>query len=358
MMRDKILDKMKNPNFDYKNEDKNLFKIPQFPYLFLNVFNLGDETGLYDETSLVEESRELQEGASQLERQILDLNEGQKRVWVVSGESMSEAKAQSLVDLTGDLLVYLDRKAPPGSVAQVQSGKPDASLFNHLSHILTEIDNVMGIHSTSRGDRQTQETFGRSQLLVQSDYGRLDMIVRNVEQVIEEWFNSYLHMLRVYALEAEVLSNGTETVELIADEIPSTTMIMIKKGSTLPTDEVSEAKNAISLAQFGMIDPATLFEELGYTNVDKRTQDLYQWLTATGKIVPQQVQPQQAPQGQPQGQPNAPQGQTGDDQQKVQQLQRVQQLLQSPEFQKLPPEKQKEMLNRAREVVQSIKTIK
>ena len=358
IMRDYILDKMKNPNFDYKNTDKNFFKFPQFPYLFLNVFNLGDETGLYDETYLVDESRELQEGASQLERQILDLNEGQKRVWVVSGESMSEAKAQSLVDLTGDLLVYLDRKAPPGSVAQVQSGKPDASLFNHLSHILTEIDNVMGIHSTSRGDRQTQETFGRSQLLVQSDYGRLDMIVRNVEQVIEEWFNSYLHMLRVYALEAEVLSNGTETVELIADEIPSTTMIMIKKGSTLPTDEVSEAKNAISLAQFGMIDPATLFEELGYTNVDKRTQDLYQWLTATGKIVPQQVQPQQAPQGQPQGQPNAPQGQTGDDQQKVQQLQRVQQLLQSPEFQKLPPEKQKEMLNRAREVVQSIKTIK
>jgi len=359
-MGDKILDKMKNPNFDYQNEDKNLFEIPQFPYLFLNVFNLGDETGLYDETTLVEESRELQEGASQLERQILDLNEGQKRVWVVSGESMSEAKAQDLVDKTGDLLVYLDRKAPSGSVTQVQSGKPDASLFNHLAHILTEIDNVMGIHSTSRGERQAQETYGRSQLLVQSDYGRLDMIVRNVEQVIEEWYNSYLHMLRVYASEAEVLSNGIETIELNADEIPAGTKVMVKKGSTLPTDEVSEAKNAISLAQFGMIDPATLFEELGYTNVDKRKQDLYEWLQMTGKIIPQQAQ-QGQPAGQPAGQPGMPQGQPqpqgapqGGTPQN-QQLARLQQVLQSDQFKQLPDDQKLEMLDKAKQIISQIK---
>lgn len=353
---DKILHKSKNPNFKYGEGEENIFEIPEFPYLFLNVFNLGDETGLYDETTLVEECKELQEGASQLERQILDLNEGQKRVWVTTKGAMDEKQAQELVDKTGDLLVYLDKNAPVGSVTQVQSGKPDASLFNHLAHILGEIDNIMGIHSTSRGERQAQETYGRAQLLVQSDYGRLDMIVRNIEQVIEEWYNAYLQMLKVYAIEAEVLSDGVSRIDLTADQIPADTKVMIKKGSTLPTDEVSQAKNAIQLAQFDKIDPVTLFEELGYSDAEKRKNDLYQWLQATGKIVPQ-PQPQQMPQEQPQGQSSAPQGQQQAQGQnpQAQQLIKIQQLLQSEQFKQLSPEQQQEMVGKAKIIVQNIK---
>ncbi|MCR4323941.1 MAG: hypothetical protein NUV37_03170, partial [Nanoarchaeota archaeon] len=142
---EKILDKSKNPNFDYENEENNIFEIPHFPYIFINVFNIGDETGLYDETSLIEEAAQLQEGVNQLEQQILDLNEGQKRVWIALGRAISEAKAQELVDKTGDLMIYVDRNGMPGDVQQVQSGKPDAALFNHLTHLLNEIDNTIGM---------------------------------------------------------------------------------------------------------------------------------------------------------------------------------------------------------------------
>lgn len=347
-IKNQILDKSKNPNFKYEQAEDNLFKKPEFPYIFLNVFNLGDENGLYDDITLTEECKELQEGATQLERQILDLNEGQKRVWVVSSGAMGEKKSQELVDRTGDLLVYLDKNAPANSLTQVQSGKPDASLFNHLAHILGEIDNVMGIHSTSRGERQAQETFGRAQLLVQSDYGRLDMIVRNIEQVIEEWYNAYLQMLKVYTMEPEVLSDGETEMTLTAEQIPSNIQIMVKKGSTLPTDEVSQAKNAIQLSQFEMIDPVTLFEELGYTNVEKRKEDLFEWLAMTGKIqMPQTAQTAAT------GQPRASEGQS--EEQGEEQLTKLQQILQSPEFQALDPKEQKEYLGRAKEVVKSIK---
>lgn len=320
-IKNTILDKSKNPNFNYENKENNLFEKPQFPYLFLNVFNIGDETGIYDETSLIEEAVPLQEGVNQLEQQILDLNEGQKRVWVAAGEAISEKKAQDLVDKTGDLMVYLDRKAAPNSVTQVQSGKPDASLFQHLAHLLNEIDNVMGIHSTTRGERSQQKTKFEAQLLTGSDYGRMDMTVRNVEQLIEDWFNAYLHMIKVYALDGETLyGEDGEQIELRGEIIPSNIKIMIKKGSTLPTDEGRKRADALQLAQVGMIDPATLFEEMNYPNVEQKTADLYQWLQQTGKIAPQVQTPLQ-------GQPGAPQEQGGGDAQKLQQIQRLKELL-------------------------------
>lgn len=314
-IRNIILAKKKNPNYNYEQKESNLFDKPQFPYLFLNVFNIGDETGLYDETSLIEEAAPLQEGINQLEQQILDLNEGQKRVWVAAGEAISEKKAQDLVDKTGDLMVYLDRKATPNSVTQVQSGKPDASLFQHLAHLFSEVDNIMGIHSTTRGERSQQKTKFEAQLLTGSDYGRMDMVVRNVEQLIEDWYNAYLQMIKVYALEGETLygENG-EQIELRGEIIPNNLRIMVKKGSTLPIDEGRKRADAIQLAQFGMIDPATLFEEMSFANVEEKTQDLYQWLQQTGKIAPQQPQ-------------SEPQGQSGEEDRKLQQIQRLRELM-------------------------------
>lgn len=349
-LREIILDKKKNLNFDYENEQNNLFDKPRFPYIILNVFQIGKDTGLYDNTSLIEECIPIQDAVNQLEQQIIDLNEGRKRVWIASGEAISEKKCQELVNETGDLLVYMDRKGSKDALGQVQSGVPDAGMFNNLTHLLGEIDNIMGMHSTTRGERAQQETATGRQLLVGSDYGRLDLIVRNIEECAEDWFNAYLQMLKVYAIQPEVLSNGEQTIELSADNIPSTVKIMVTKGSTLPTDEKTKRDNAIELAQMGMIDPETLFEEMGYPNEAQRVQKLVQWLQMTGKIVPQQQmmgQPQD--QGQGQGQP---QGQ--DEQSKIQQLQRVQQLVQSPEFQQLAPDKRAEFIQRARQAVATV----
>ena len=361
-MKDIILEKKKNPNFDYGEKEKgtpesldymaategvNLFKAPKFPYLLMAVFLTGDETGMYDETSLIEEAIPLQEGANQLEQQILNLNEGQMRVWAVSGEAMSKQQFDKLIDTTGDVGVYYDRKAPAGALQQVQSGKPDVSLFNHLAHILGEIDNVMGIHSTTRGAIPArQETLGAQQLQMGSDYGRLDLIVRNVEQVMEEWYLAYLQCLKIYSLENEVLENDQEKVEISGEEIPAGMIVMIKKGSTLPTDDKTRFQNAIQLSQFGMIDPATLFEEMQYSDVEKRVADLYRWLKVTGKVTPQQ------PQMGAGGQPGEPQGQMEGDQQKLQQVARLREMMQK--IGNLPPEQQAEAVGQVQGVAQQI----
>jgi len=345
-LRDIILDKKKNPNFDYEDENNNIFNDPQFPYIFLNVFATGDETGMYDETSLVEQAASLQEGATQEKQQILDLNEGQKRVWTASGEAMSAKIFQELINKTGDLGVYMDRKAPVGGLQQVQSGKPDASLFNDVASSLNEVDNTIGIHATTRGkEPERQETLGAQRLQMGADYGRLDLIVRNIEQAMEDWYNAYLHCLKVYSNEPELLSDGERVIELIGQDIPSNIMVMVKKGSTLPTDKQTKMENAIQLAKIDKIDPETMFEELGYDNPEERTQKLYQWLQATGKI--------QLPQPMPvAGQPGAAQGQGGGDQQKLQQVQRLKELLQK--VKQLPPEEQAQAASQIEEVAKNI----
>jgi len=348
-----ILEKKKNPNFDYEDPTNNIFDKPEFPYLFLSVFSIGDDDGMYDSTSVIEQAISLQEGATQEKRQILDLNEGQKRVWVTT--NVEEAVVQELINKTGDLAV---RTRNPNSVQQVQSGKPDASLFNDLASSLLEIDNVIGIHSTTRGSTpERQDTLGAQQMQMGADMGRLDLIVRNVEQVIEEWYNAYLQMIKVYSLGVETLSNGKDTVELKREDIPQDIMIMVKKGSTLPIDRRTKYEEAQQLASAGMIPPRMLYEEMGYPDPDKIFQELVEWFTMTGRIVPQQpMMPGMGGQpGQPQAQPGQPeQGQPQGDETQAQ-MERLQGILQSPEFQALPPEQQKEMLAQGRQIVEATK---
>jgi len=134
-------------------------------------------------------------------------------------------------------------------------------------------------------------------------------------------------------------------IELIGQDIPSNIMVMVKKGSTLPTDKQTKMENAIQLAKIDKIDPETMFEELGYDNPEERTQKLYQWLQATGKI--------QLPQPMPvAGQPGAAQGQGGGDQQKLQQVQRLKELLQK--VKQLPPEEQAQAASQIEEVAKNI----
>ena len=331
-MGDIIIDKKKNPNFDYEDDENNLFKKPRFPYLLLNVFQLGRT--LFDSTSLIDQSIPLQDGISKLENQIIDLNEGLKRVWAASAEAMSYEQFQDLVNRTGDLGVYYDRKTPAGGIQLPLAGRPDTAIFNHLAHLIGQVDNIMGTHATTRGERSGQETLGGRKILMGADLGRLDLIIRNVEQLMEDWFNAYLHMIKVYSLEDTEFNNGEETVRLSKEEIPKGILVKVKKGSLLPTDKASRAEMAIKLAQFDKIDPESLFSELGYGHEVERTEKLFEWLRKTGKIQPEQP------------------GQAGAEDPR---LARLKQQIESPEFQQLPPEEQQEIIGRAREIVEAIK---
>jgi len=331
-----LLDKQKNPNFDY-GEVNNLFKKPEFPYLILNVFNLGKN--LYDDTSLIEQSISLQDLVNKRKNQISDLTDEQKKLVIASSKAISKEEFQKFINKYGHVGIWLDN----GEISdiKVEGGNADASIFSDLNQSIGEIDNIMGTHSTIRGERKEQETFGGRRLLTASDYGRTETIVDNVEQLLEDWYNAYLHMLKIYSVEGTEFDSGEgEPIILTREEIPKGVLVMIKKGSTLPVDKASRAEMAVKLAQFDKIDPETMFDELGYGKAEERTQKLYEWLSKTGKIRPEM-------EGQGMG------GQGGG--QETQQLARLKQIMSSPRFQGLSPEQQSPIVQQARAIVNKIK---
>ncbi len=323
-----ILDKKKNPNFDYEGKN-NLFKEPQFPYIILNCFNLG--YNLYDDTGLIDQAMSLQDSVNKIERQIIDLNEGQKRVWLGSSEAIGREDFDKIIDRTGDFGVYFRGKIPQGGLQLPLAGKPDASMFNDIEHLLSEIDNVMGVHAALRG----QYTPGMSHLgmrgyamMINQDLAK-DLIVSRLEQFAENWFNMYLHLVKVYNSGDIKFRTPEDEITLVKDDIPEGLRIMVKKGSMLPVDRASRAEQAEKLAQMGMIAPADLYNDLGYGDTDKRLSHLAEY--QQGEIIPAE---------------NTPQGQ---------QLNRVKKLVSSPEFQKLPDIQKQQVIQQARQVVDNIK---
>ena len=346
-----VLDKMENPNFDYENPENNIFDEPQFPYLLLNVFNLGDENSLYDDTGCIEVAAPTQDGINDLERLILDLNRGRKRTMIADGGVVTEKQAQSLVNDIGDDIIRVgDTKGNvAGAIQMLQPGVPDGGMFQNLGSLQAEVDNIFGIHPTAKGEQgQGHETAKGRQMIIQGDYGRIDMIVRNMEGVAEEWFNAYLQMMKVYSTQPEKFDNGEEQTLFDASIVPHGALVLVKKGSTLPTDEISKREAAMKLAQMDLIDPKTMLDELGYPNPEEMANKLYEWLLAQGKL---KVMPGQ--QQQPQGQPGAQPGQ-GANPQAEQAAQRIQQMIQSRQFQQLPPDQQAAFIQKAKMTLQQV----
>lgn len=343
-----LLDKSKNPNFDYGSQAKgeegdedyeeatkgtgNLFKAPEFPYLFLNVLNLGKT--MYDDTSLIEQAKTLQDSIKKRKEQISDLTEENKKLIIGSSNALSKDQLQKFVNEFGMVGLWLDK----GNIndVKVESGTVDASMFNDMTHSAAEIDNLMGTHQETRGEGARSETLGGRKLLVAADHGRIDVIIENVEQLMEDFYNAYLHMLKVYGLEDAEFSDGEETIKL--EEIPEGIMVIVKKGSTLPVDKASRAEMAMGLAKAEMIDPGTLLEDMGYGDVEERIQRLYEWLQMRGQI-----------QAQNEGQVN--QG-TPEQKRAVGQIKKV---MSSPQFQQAPPEQQQQMIAQAKEMLERIK---
>jgi len=286
---------------------------------------------MYDDTGLIDQAIPLQDSVGKLERQILDINEGRKKTWIISAGAASKEEAQKILNDTGDIVAYLGRSTSKEGMEVIVPPGPDNALFNNLEHLLSEIDNVMGVHAALRGQYQP----GMSRIgmrgyamMIQQDLAK-DLIVSRIEQLAEEWFNMYLHMIKVYKASDIEFNNSEETITLTKDDIVPGLKIMVKKGSMLPVDRASRAEMAIKLAQMGVVAPADLYNDLGYGDTDKRLKNLQEY--QQGQIIPT------------------------DKTEEGQQLARLRKLITSPQFQRLPDNEKREIIQRARQIVQNIK---
>jgi len=307
---DLILDKQKNPNWDWEEETKvdkfgaeqqvayNVLKKPTIPYIFFQTFNLGKH--VYSDTSLVEQARPLQDLINKRKRQIVDNADEAGGTLVGSGEYVSKGEFSKIEGIAGERL-WVEKGDARSAVNRLAGNPLQAYVIEDLMETKAELDNIMGTHSTTRGEKSKSPTLGQDVMQKNQDYGRIDDIVKSYEKFCEDYFNMTLQMMivhydtpvlyplertddveisrqilikelsKVYKYKSDELKGGEYEIE---DKFVQP-IVMVKRGSTLPIDDMVRSARAVELAKAGKIDDISLFEELKFPNAEQKAARLF-----------------------------------------------------------------------------------
>lgn len=334
--KDKVLDKHKNPHFNYAREEvdplsgenevikgKNHFAYPKKPYTFLSVYTLQRQP--HDETGLIEQSIPNQNLVSRRVEQI-DFNISRT----------NNATAYSANNFTQETAKQAATAKKKGHPVLIPSGGPikdamvdfppnalPASFFEDLNSNINNLRTIFGVQGIT-AQKQDEDQTARGMILQQQyDNSRIGGgIGDRIEQVADNVFNWWTQLYYIYYDEPHYASvigqlRATQYIELSAHNLNAKLVVSVAPDSMKPHDEVTEMNQAMSLWEAGAIDPQTLLQRLNFPNPKETAGQLWLWKTNPalyGQLnfpdLAQMIQQQQAQMmamGQPvQGQP--PQG--------------------------------------------------
>ena len=308
-----ILKKQPNPFFDFTGRKENVldaegeptvdeggnavvrdvfynhFRKPRKPYIFLSAYKLGDS--IIGNTDLVQQAIPLQDIVNALNRQIVNnANKTGNPAWFVDSEVMDEEEARTRITNEEGLIVhgpnaanqnYVRRESPPSLPNYIPNAKSSAE---------GAIDNIMGTHATTRGERQKPETLGGRLLLKQGDIQRGGTFVEEIDRAVAELANWFCQLIKIYYEDEKTIriygEKGIEFLKFSKASVEDGLQVIVKEGSTLQEDEMSQRNEALILWQNGALDPITLFERLKFPHARQTAERLI--LYQMGKLIPSQ----------------------------------------------------------------------
>lgn len=276
-----IIDKRKNPTYDWEDKAKNHFELPRIPYIIASAFKLGES--VIGDTDLIQQTIPIQDIINVTNRAIVNnANKTGNMQWRVDSSVMSEEEAKTKLTNQAGLIIYGDgvaneslmrRESPPALPSYIT----DLKLMAERA-----FDNIFGTHSTTRGERGAPETLGGRLLLKQADLGRIDLLVREYERCVDELGDWWVQLMKLnYMGKRTFRAYGTAGVKFITLEpymIMSGVKVIVKSGTTMPTDEMSKRNEAMQLWGMGAIAPQTLYERMKFPDPEGEAQKLATWL--------------------------------------------------------------------------------
>lgn len=268
--RNTVLDKMKNPNYNYDEYSKdeegkmiynNFFDRPMKPYIFFNHLNLG--RFLIDDTSLTDQAVGQQDILAKRGRQIVDNADMANAGLIINSEMVEEGDVAKLI---GDPDEKLMVKGPVGNAA---ARLPQNLLPNYVMQdkydARNEIDNLYGTNAPLRGEQSDANTLGQEIIAQRSNMSRMQTLTNSLENGGTKLYRGLVQMMKVFWDEPTTVKytgrdGYTTHMEFSQDKVEDGVQIRVKGGSLLPRDEASERNSAIQLA--GTIDPLSLAEAL------------------------------------------------------------------------------------------------
>jgi len=320
--RNIILDKQKNPNWDWGEtetvdemgevvtEQFNILKKPTMPYIFLKTFNVNEE--IYGDTSLIEQAIPLQDLINKRKRQINENAEEANGSLIGSGDFISKDQFATIKGLPRER-IWVEKGDARAAITRIAGNPMQGYVQDDFVMTKSEIDNIMGTHSTTRGAGSQSDTATEAVMEKQQDYGRIDDLVKSYEDFCEDYFNMTLQMMIIHYEDDHLIPLEQEDDVTISRDLLTTELskvykykenelrggkyeetykfvkpiCMVKRGSTLPTDDVSRMNNAINLWGAGGIDPLSLYEELNNSNPEMRAKRLFLWQQSPQTLFPE-----------------------------------------------------------------------
>lgn len=272
--QDLVLDKMKNPHWNYdeqkKNEEgksvlMNFLDRPQKPYIIFNYLNLGKY--VIDDTSLTEQAIPLQDVLNKRGRQIVE-NADQANSGTIYNEEM--ISQEDVAKITGDPRESVMVKGP---VNQAASRLPINLLPDYViadkNDARAEIDNIYGTNAPIRGEASNAKTLGQEVISQRSNMSRLQTLADAIEDGSDRLYKGLVQMMKVFWDEPTMVKytgedGKTTFLEFSQDKIEDGIAVRVKAGSVLPKDKETTRQITMKLAP--ILDPLSLAKGLDDDN--------------------------------------------------------------------------------------------
>jgi len=280
-----ILKKESNPY--WKEDGDNIFDKPRKPYIIKSLFETNES--VIGDTDYVSQMIPIQDNINKRKRQIENISgKVANPILLLDSEVMSEEEASNITNEEGFILYGKD--AAKGDKVRFEApGQLPQYLFEDLERSGREFDNIWGIHSTTRGEREPgRETATGRQIMREADLGRIDLVARQLERALDEIAEHWTQLIKLFYTEDKAFTiMGEDGIRFVKNfsgkKVGQGVKPMVKTGSTLKEDEFTIAQKAIILWQSKAIGIRTLYKMLKLPNMSEAVDDFIQ--TQSGQIL-------------------------------------------------------------------------
>jgi hypothetical protein len=278
---DTVLLKKKNPHWNYDQkipketvddfgatimteEDQlgnNHFAVPEIPYSFLSIFNLGDQP--MDKTGLINQNLANQDLINKRGKQIDKNADKTNGGVVISGERSGLTKDQSqgvteAVRKGG--AVYIPSGSAQEAIYFPQQQALPSTIYNQLLDTRARLRDIFGVKGSSQAGLEGEDTVRGKILSRGLDTDRIGGgVTEYLEQMADEMYNWFVQLLYVYDSGFQFIEGG----------VPPKIVVSVKEGSLLPKDSTSIANQAMELARMNKISNVDLYKRLEFPNPEE-----------------------------------------------------------------------------------------
>ena len=242
-----------------KEQGENHFPVPKKPYIFLSVFNLGNQP--VDNTSLIGQNLSNQDRLNkrnrQIDKNVDSMNGGMVVSLERSGLTKDQAKGVTEALRKGGT-VAIPAGAPRDAIDRMSAPGLPADVFNDRQDTRNRLSDIFGVRGSTPAGLGTEKTVRGKYQIQNLDTDRIGGGVSEyLEQFSDDVFNWIVQLLYVYD-DTYAKIKGKPKIR-----------ITVKEGSLLPKDSTTLANQAIELASQGKMALVDLYKALERPNAKK-----------------------------------------------------------------------------------------